>query len=152
MNRNRAKVAFLRSAPFTAGLFTLSIVLFAVGSIIDGNLISPFHILLIFGMFVLIGVINFFRAYIDNSKWAMSKPSVVKNFIFAPIYLVIALVSVIILTGGTDIILLIGMGLLFLIVFMVMQTIVYFAAKRKTDKINDALEIFLKEHEGNEPE
>ena len=64
----------------------------------------------------------------------------------------IALVSVIILTGGTDIILLIGMGLLFLIVFMVMQTIVYFAAKRKTDKINDALEIFLKEHEGNEPE
>lgn len=152
MNRNRAKVAFLRSAPFTSGLFTLSIVLFAVGSIIDGNLISPFHILLIFGMFVLIGVINFLRAYIDNSKWAMSKPSVVKNFIFAPIYLVIALVSVIILTGGTDIILLIGMGLLFLIVFMVMQTIVYFAAKRKTDKINDALEIFLKEHEGNEPE
>ena len=152
MNRNRAKVAFLRSAPFTAGLFILSIVLFAVGSIIDGNLISPFHILFIFGMFVLIGVINFFRAYIDNSKWAMSKPSVVKNFIFAPIYLVIALVTVIVFTGGTDIVLLLVMGLVFLIVFMVMQTIVYFAAKKKTDKINDALEIFLKEHESNEQE
>ena len=152
MNISRAKIAFFKSVPFTAGLFILSIVLFAVGSIIDGNLISPFHILFIFGMFVLIGVINFFRAYIDNSKWAMSKPSVVKNFIFAPIYLVIALVTVIVFTGGTDIVLLLVMGLVFLIVFMVMQTIVYFAAKKKTDKINDALEIFLKEHEGNEQE
>ena len=150
MKKHRAKYALLKSLPFTAGLFILSIVLFAVGSIIDGNLISPFHILWIFGMFVLIGIINFFRVYIDNSKWAMSKPSVVKNFIFAPIYLVIALITVIVFTGGTDIVLLLVMGLVFLIVFMVMQTIVYFAAKKKTDKINDALEIFLKEHEGNE--
>ena len=87
MNSSRVKIAFFRSAPFTAGLFILSIVLFAVGAIIDGSLISPFHILYIFGMFVMIGIMNFFRAYIDNSKWAMSKPSVVKNFIFAPIYL-----------------------------------------------------------------
>lgn len=152
MNISRAKIAFFRSAPFTAGLFILSIVLFAVGSIIDGSLISPFHILYIFGMFVVIGIINFFRAYIDNSKWAMSKPSVVKNFIFAPIYLVIALITVIVIMGGADVVLLVGMGLLFLIVFMVMQTIVYFAAKKKTDKINDALEIFLKEHGGNEQE
>lgn len=152
MNNSRAKIAFFRSVPFTAGLFILSIVLFAVGSIIDGNLISPFHIIYIFGMFVVIGVINFFRAYIDNSKWAMSKPSVVKNFIFAPIYLVIALITVIVITGGANIPVLLGMGLVFLIVFLVMQTIVYFVAKKKTDKINDALEIFLKEHGGNEQE
>lgn len=152
MKKNRAKYALLKSLPFTAGLFILSIVLFAVGSVVDGNLISPFHILWIFGMFVLIGIINFFRVYIDNSKWAMSKPSVIKNFIFAPIYFVFAMITVIVLTGGTDITALLGMGFVFLTVFLIMQTIVYFKAKKDTDKINDALEIFLKEHEGNEQE
>ena len=35
---------------------------------------------------------------------------------------------------------------------MIMQTIVYFIARKNTEKINDALEIFLKEHKGNEQE
>ena len=143
MNQSRVKYSLLRSLPFTAGLFILSIVLFAAGSVVDGSFINPLHILLIFGMFVLIGIINFFRVYIDNSKWAKSKPSVVKNFIFAPVYFVIAMITAVFLNGGANFILLLSMGILFLIVFFVMQTIVYFTAKKATDKMNDALNEFL---------
>ena len=150
MNRSRVKISLIRSLPVTAGTFILSIVLCAVGTVIDGGLIDPWNILVIFGMFIVIGVVNFFRMFIDDSKWARSKPSVIKNFIFAPIYFVIAMVYAVYATGGFYFPVLLGMGLLFLTVFMIMQTVTYFAAKKKTDQMNDALKIFLKEHEVNE--
>ena len=128
----------------------LSMVLFSVGSIYDGALIDPVNILKIFLMFMLITAVNFFRFYIDDSKWAKSKPSFVKNFIFSPVYLTFALVTAVWITGLTNIKFILLMGAVFLTVFMTGQLIVYFAAKRKTDKMNDALKIFLKEHEVNE--
>ena len=54
------------------------------------------------------------------------------------------------MSGLTDIGFLLLMGGIFLIVFLTGQLTVYFVAKRKTDKMNDALKIFLKEHEVNE--
>ena len=150
MNRSRVKFSLFKSLPITAGTFILSIVLCAVGTIIDGGMIDPWNILVIFGMFVMIGVVNFFRMFIDDSKWARSKPSVIKNFIFAPIYFTLAMVYAVYATGGVYFPVLLGMGLLFLAVFRIMQTITYFAAKKKTDRMNDALKIFLKEHEVNE--
>ena len=150
MNRSRVKFSLIRSLPITAGTFILSIVLSAVGTIIDGGLIDPWHILVIFGMFIIIGVVNFFRVFIDDSKWARSKPSVVKNFIFGPIYFTLAMAFTVYVTGGVYLPYLIGMGLLFLAIFMIMQTVTYFVAKKKTDQMNDALKIFLKEHEVNE--
>ena len=128
----------------------LSMVLYSVGSIIDGAFIDPKNILKIVLMFILIGAVNFFRFYIDDSKWAKSKPSFVKNFIFSPVYLIIALVVVMWITRKTEIGFLLLMGGVFLTVFLAGQLIVYFVAKRKTDKMNDALKIFLKEHEVNE--
>jgi hypothetical protein len=150
MNRSRVKFSLFKSLPITAGTFILSIVLSAVGTIIDGGLIDPWNILVIFGMFIIIGVVNFFRVFIDDSKWARSKPSVIKNFIFAPIYFTLAMVYAVYATGGVYFPVLLGMGLLFLAVFMIMQTVTYFVAKKKTDQMNDALKIFLKEHEVNE--
>ena len=133
MNRSRVKISLIRSLPITAGTFILSIVLSAVGTIIDGGLIDPWHILVIFGMFIIIGVVNFFRVFIDDSKWAKSKPSFVKNFIFSPVYLTFALVTAVWITGLTNIKFILLMGAVFLTVFMTGQLIVYFVAKRKTD-------------------
>ena len=73
-----------------------------------------------------------------------------KNFIFSPVYLTIAMVMVVWITGMTDIGILMLMGAIFLAVFLTGQLVVYFVAKSKTDKMNDALKIFLKEHEVNE--
>lgn len=152
MNITRVKFSLIGSFPLTAGAFMLCIFLFSIGSIIDGALISPFDIIKIFVLFIIIGIVNFFRFYIDKSKWAMSKPMFIKNFIFAPIYLLIAMVMVIWITGTADILTLVFLVITFCIVFMIMQTIVYFIARKNTEKINDALEIFLKEHKENEQE
>lgn len=150
MRRSRVKTSLIGSLLITGAAFMLSMVLFSVGSIYDGALIDPVHILKIFLMFMLITAVNFFRFYIDDSKWAKSKPSFVKNFIFSPVYLTFALVTAVWITGLTNIKFILLMGAVFLTVFMTGQLIVYFAAKHKTDKMNDALKIFLKEHEVNE--
>ena len=150
MRRSRVKTSLIGSLLITGAAFMLSMVLFSVGSIFDGALIDPVNILKIFLMFMLIGTVNFFRFYIDDSKWAKSKPSFVKNFIFSPVYLTFALVTAVWITGLTNIKFILLMGAVFLTVFMTGQLIVYFVAKCKTDKMNDALKIFLKEHEVNE--
>ncbi len=150
MRRSRVKTSLIGSLLITGAAFMLSMVLFSVGSIYDGALIDPVNILKIFLMFMLITAVNFFRFYIDDSKWAKSKPSFVKNFIFSPVYLTFALVTAVWITGLTNIKFILLMGAVFLTVFMTGQLIVYFVAKRKTDKMNDALKIFLKEHEVNE--
>lgn len=150
MRRSRLKTSLIGSFLITGVTFMLSMVLFSVGSMIDGSLIEPLSILKIFFMFMLITAVNFFRFYIDDSKWAKSKPSFVKNFIFSPVYLTIALLMAVWMSGLTDIGFLLLMGGIFLIVFLTGQLTVYFVAKRKTDKMNDALKIFLKEHEVNE--
>lgn len=150
MRRSRVKTSLIGSLLITGAAFMLSMVLFSVGSIYDGTLIDPVNILKIFLMFMLITAVNFFRFYIDDSKWAKSKPSFVKNFIFSPVYLTFALVTAVWITGLTNIKFILLMGAVFLTVFMTGQLIVYFVAKRKTDKMNDALKIFLEEHEVNE--
>lgn len=150
MRRSRVKTSLIGSLLITGAAFMLSMVLYSVGSIFDGAYIDPVNILKIFLMFILIGAVNFFRFYIDDSKWAKSKPSFVKNFIFSPVYLIIALVVVMWITRKTEIGFLLLMGGVFLTVFLAGQLIVYYVAKRKTDKMNDALKIFLKEHEVNE--
>lgn len=152
MNHSKVYISLIRSLPITAGTFILSIVLMSVGSLIDGNMISPVNILMVFGMFIVIGVINFFRVYIDGTRWARSKPSVIKNFIFAPVYFVIAMAYIVWLYGGMYLNILFAIGTVFLAVFLIMQLISYFAAKKVTDRMNDALKIFLKEHEGDEQE
>lgn len=152
MKRTKVKMSLIRSIPITAGAFILSIVLFSVGSIIDGTWINPISILKLFVIFILIGVVNFFRILIDGSRWSMTKPSVVKNFIFAPIYLILALTLVVWITESWDVGFLALVGVVFMIVFMIGQTISFLIAKSKTEKMNDALKIFLKEHEEDEKE
>ena len=152
MKHSKIKISLIKSLPITAGAFILSIVLFSVGSIIDGTWINPISILKMFAIFTLIGIVNFFRILIDGSRWSMTKPSVVKNFIFAPVYLVLALALVVWITESWDIGFLALIGIVFIIIFMIGQTISFFIAKSKTEKLNDALKIFLKEHEEDEKE
>ena len=152
MKQSKAKMSLLRSLPITAAAFILSIVLFSVGSIIDGAWIDPVNILKLFAMFILIGAVNFFRFFIDGSRWSMTKPSVVKNFIFAPIYLILALLFVAWMIGFWDLGFLVLVGAVFIVVFMIGQTICFLIAKAKTDKMNDALRILLEEHEEDEKE
>ena len=152
MKQSKLKISVIRSFPITAGAFMLSIVLFAVGSIIDKALINPVDILKLFMLFVLIGVVNVFRFYIDGSSWSMSRPSVIKNIIFAPVYLILAILFAIFIMGSADIVTLVMLGVVFITVFTIIQSIIYFRAKAKTDEMNDALSIFLKEHEEDEKE
>ena len=152
MTKSKVKNALLKSFVFTAAAFVLGIVLFALGSIYDGNLIQPSSLLLMVLMFGIIEVINFFRVYFDDTKWARSKPAVVKNFIFAPIYFAIAMIFLHLLLGELhfkELILYIG---LFLVIFLSGQVIVYFVSKKKTDLMNDALIEFQKEHGWDEQE
>jgi hypothetical protein len=152
MKSSKIKTSLLKSLPITAGNFIVCIVLFSIGSIIDGTLIDPVDVLKLFGLFVAIGMVNYFRFYIDGSRWSMSKPSVLKNIIFAPIYLLLAMVFIVWITGTGDVKTLAMVGAIFIVVFTVMQVIAYFIEKIKTDEMNDALKQFLKEHEEDEEE
>lgn len=152
MNESRIRISLLKAIPVTAGCFIMSIILYAVGSLVDGALIDPVSILLIFALFSLIYIVNVFRTYIDDTPWAKSKPVVIKNVIFAPVYLILALVFASLIIGVVNIPLLILMGVIFLAVFTVMQLIVYHVAKKDTDLMNDALSVFQKEHGWDEQE
>ncbi len=147
LKTDMVKASIVASACFIAG-----IVFFSIGSVIDGDLITPMQNLILFGESLAVGILTFLRLIIDRSKWALKRPHILKNFIFAPFYLVIALVTISLMFQGPDIKnLLIGGGI-FLGIFLVLQTILYFIGKKDTDHMNDALKEFLKEHTGDEEE
>lgn len=143
--KNIVKASIVASACFAAG-----IIFFSIGSMIDGNLITPMQNLLILGESLAIGVLTLLRLTIDRSRWALSGPHILKNFIFAPFYLAIALVTVSLMFGGPDPGYLLLAGGIFLGTFLVLQTVLYFVSKKDTDHMNDALREFLKEHTGDE--
>ena len=138
--------AFLR----TAACFTVSIVLYSIVVLLEGALIEPVTILLFVVMFILIGILVFLRLLFDTTKWAKSKPAVVKNFMFIPAFYAVAVLMLKLILGGIDMTSFIWMSGGFVTVFLLMQVITYFAAKRRTDEMNDALESFKKEHWGDE--
>ena len=138
--------AFLR----TAACFTMSIVLYSIVALVEGFTIEPVTILLFTAMFVLIGILVFIRLLFDTTKWAKSKPAVVKNFMFIPAFYAVAVLMLKLILGGLDLSSFLYMSGGFVTVFLLMQTISYFIAKGKTDEMNDALQNFKKEHWGDE--
>ena len=147
LKKNIARASIVASVCFIAG-----IIFFSIGSLIDGNLITPQQNLLVLGESVAVGALTFLRLLIDRSRWALSRPHILKNFIFAPFYLVIALVTVSLMFGGPDPGYLLLAGGIFLGTFLVLQTVLYLLSKKDTDQMNDALKEFLKEHTGDEEE
>jgi Mn2+/Fe2+ NRAMP family transporter len=115
-------------------------------------MIDPSDVLIIMMMFLVIAGFNFLRSFIERSEWGRSTSLNLKNIIFAPVYFIIAIVTALIMGVPVDLTLLLVLGGVFLTVFLIMNVIVYFAAKKRTDLMNDALDQFKKEHWGNEEE
>ena len=144
--------SLLKASLISAVCFISGIVFYSVACWIGGNLIKPVDVILLFLMFIVIGVLNFIRFNVERTKWAMSKPAIVKNIIFAPLFYVVAIVFVSLIVGWLDKETLLILSLVFLVTFLVSQIFVFVVAKHNTDKMNDALEVFRKEHFGDEQE
>ena len=146
------KRCLTKAAVISAILFIACIVVFAGVSFALGELMEPNVVFNMLVMSAVIGVINFSRFMLEPTRWAMSKPAVVKNLIFMPAYYVVAMVFVYLNVGWIDWKFFAVYSLLFVAVFAVAQTVRYFIAKADTDKMNDALIEFGKEHFGDEQE
>ena len=146
------KRCLTKAAVISAILFIACIVVFAGVSFALGELMEPNVVFNMLVMSAVIGVINFSRFMLEPTRWGMSKPAVVKNLIFMPAYYVVAMVFVYLNVGWIDWKFFAVYSLLFVAVFAVAQTVRYFIAKADTDKMNDALIEFGKEHFGDEQE
>jgi len=144
--------SLIKSLLVSMACFVLSIFIYAVVSIVLGTMIDPSDVLIIMMMFLIIAGFNFLRSFIERSEWGRSTSLNLKNIIFAPVYFIIAIVAALIMGVPVDLTLLLILGGVFLTVFLIMNVIVYFAAKKRTDLMNDALDQFKKEHWGNEEE
>ncbi|MBO6193794.1 MAG: hypothetical protein J6O00_06390 [Clostridiales bacterium] len=144
--------SLIKSLLVSMACFVLSIFIYAVVSIVLGTMIDPSDVLIIMMMFLVIAGFNFLRSFIERSEWGRSTSLNLKNIIFAPVYFIIAIVTALIMGVPVDLTLLLILGGVFLTVFLIMNVIVYFAAKKRTDLMNDALDQFKKEHWGNEEE
>lgn len=139
-----------KAALLSAILFIACIVLMACISYAYGEMIEPRVVLNVFAMSAIIGALNFCRFMLEPTRWGMSKPAVVRNIIFFPAYYAVALVFVYLNVGWLDWKFFALYSLLFMVTFMLAQTVRYFIAKANTDKMNDALKEFNKEHFGDE--
>ncbi len=144
--------SLIKSLLVSMACFVLSIFIYAVVSIVLGTMIDPSDVLIIMMMFLVIAGFNFLRSFIERSEWGRSTSLNLKNIIFAPVYFIIAIAAALIMGVPVDLTLLLILGGVFLAVFLIMNVIVYFAAKKRTDLMNDALDQFKKEHWGNEEE
>lgn len=149
MDNARFSRAFKKALPITSSCYILSIVLFSSVCAILRWMIDPVIIVYMTVLFIILGIINVLRMYIDESKWALSKPYIVKNFIFMPAYFVITMAFVIIAFEGFDPVTILICAMAFIAVFMLMQTVTYFRFKKDTDMMNDALLEYQKEHMEN---
>ena len=151
MDNGRLKRAGLKAFTVVSACFAASVVLTSAVSMVLGWSMEPGFILSMFVMFSVLWSLTVIRLIVSGSRWALSKPYIVKDLIFMPVYLVVAMLFVV-FNFGID---LIAIGLaagVFLAVFFVMQTIVYLMSKKRTDLMNDALRQYQKEHLGDEQE
>ena len=146
-------MAEIRKASLVSAVcFTLSILIYAVVSLILGTVMVPRDVLLIALMFVVIGVINYIRLLIRHTRWGMSKSLFIRNIIAAPIYFAVGVGFATLILGFWSLSTVLFLASIFLPGFIVIQTVMYFIAKAKTDKMNEALSDFMKEHVGDEEE
>ena len=152
MDSARLKTSCIKAFGVISACFTVSIILYAAVNALSGMWIDPKVIMAIAVMNIVLWMITVFRIYIDSGRWARSKPYVIKNFIFMPLYLAVAMTFVAVVFGVGDILILVVAAVVFLAVFSVMQTIVYIRSRMATDRMNDALREYQKEHQGDEQE
>ena len=152
MDMKRLKKALLRSFLVVASVFSIAVVLIAGIYTISGEYIPPALLTRLSGVYAAIFLLTVVRLYLSESKWAYDKPYIVINIMFMPVYLTVSVAGLFLgnpMLNISDLPLMVG---LFVATFTVVQTIVYFKKKSGTDRMNDALNEFLKEHRENEHE
>ncbi|MDC7293405.1 DUF3021 family protein [Butyrivibrio sp. DSM 10294] len=157
IDRARIRIALQKSISRAAICFSITALFVGIAFALEGAYIGPVELIKLWITFLVLGVIIFFRVLADSSKWAMDKPFIVKNLIFMPLFLIVALIFAMDVSRQENQILPDFSRLpiyagIFLLCFSVVQVITYFVIKAKTDKMNDALLEFRKEQKWDEEE
>ena len=149
MDSQRLKQAFNKAFPITSGVFGASVVLLAGISALYGELIYPEVVGRLFLVFVMLYFLTVVRMYVAGTRWACNKPYILVNIMFAPLYFGFAVLGM--FTGNEflktkDLLI---AAPTFIISFTIAQIVVYVYKKASTDKMNDALNEFHKEHQND---
>ena len=152
MDSPRLKQAFKKAFPVVTAVFSASVVLLAGISALCGELIYPEVVGRLFLVFVMLYFLTVVRMYVAGTRWACNKPYILVNIMFAPLYFGFAVLG---LFPGNPVLsakdLLIYTPM-FIISFTIAQLVVYAYKKANTDRMNDALKEFHKEHQEDEYE
>ena len=95
MDNGRLKRAGLKAFTVVSACFAASVVLTSAVSMVLGWSMEPGLILSMFVMFSVLWSLTVIRLIVSGSRWALSKPYIVKDLIFMPVYLVVAMLFVV---------------------------------------------------------
>ena len=156
MEKVRFKTALKNSFSLAAICFSVCIIFVSVTFSITNSYIPPMVIVKAGILFIILGGFTVARAMFGNTKWAMDKPFYIKSLIFMPLYMVVSLAFAVSILRSEGIqpkmLYVIFYAFVFLATFTIRQLVEYFREKAKTDKMNDALKEFQKEHSWDEEE
>ena len=147
MDSPRLKKAFRKAFPVVTAVFSANVVLLAGISALYGELIYPEVVGRLFLVFVMLYFLTVVRMYVAGTRWACNKPYVLVNIMFAPLYFGFAMLGLYTRSSFLKSEDLLPFAVMFVITFTIAQTITYFVKKARTDKMNDALNEFHKEHQ-----
>ena len=146
MDSRRLKQAFKRSFFLMTVVFSSSVVLLAGITALFGELIYPEVIGRLLFIFFMLFFLTALKIYVSGTKWAYDKPYILVNIMFAPFYFGFGVLGIYAFNRymrPEDILII---APVFLIIFSIAQLIAYLVKKGRTDKMNDALSEFHKEH------
>lgn len=147
MDVKRLKQSCKKAFIIVTAVFSASVVLLAGIMAYFGWLINPEIILRLFLVYAMLFVLTVVRTYLIGTKWAQNKPYVLVNIMFAPLYFGFSMLGLYTRSSffkPEDLLL---FAVMFVVTFTIAQTITYFVKKARTDKMNDALNEFHKEHQ-----
>ena len=156
MEKVRFKTALKNSFSLAACCFSVSIFLVAIFYSIGNLSLPPVAIVKIGILFLILGSFTVVRTMFGNTRWAMDKPFYIKSLIFMPLYMVVSIAFALSILRSEGVQpnmkYVIFYAAIFLVTFTIRQFVEYFKEKAKTDKMNDALKEFQKEHSWDEEE
>ena len=152
MDSQRLKQALNKAFPITSGVFGASVVLLAGMCALFGELIYPVIVGRLFLTFTMLYFLTVTRMYVAGTRWACNKPYILVNIMFAPLYFGFAVLGLFPgnpFLSAKDLLIYTPM---FIISVTIAQLVVYLYKKANTDRMNDALDEFHKEHQEDEYE
>ena len=147
MDSKRLKQAFKKAFTITTAVFSASVVLLAVLSALFGELVYPESILRLFAVFFMLYFLSVVRIYFAGSRWASNKPYILINIMFAPLYFACGVLGLFANNSYIEPSYILVLTPIFIVTFSIAQLVTYLVKKAGTDKMNDALNEFHKEHQ-----